>query len=48
MKVYWITGLSGVGKTTVAKMLYENLKLNSAVVLLDGDILRKVFGSDLG
>lgn len=47
--VYWITGLSGAGKTTIGTILYHKLreqKLN--VVLLDGDILREVFGNDLG
>lgn len=24
--VYWITGLSGAGKTTIGKLLYEKLK----------------------
>lgn len=47
--VYWITGLSGAGKTTIGKLLYEKIKeehLNT--VFLDGDTLRKVFGDDLG
>lgn len=47
--VYWITGLSGAGKTTVAKQLFDYLKeYKDNVVLLDGDILREVFGNDLG
>ncbi len=47
--VYWITGLSGAGKTTIGRIFYERLKriyLNT--VFLDGDALRKVFGDDLG
>lgn len=47
--VYWITGLSGAGKTTIGKLLYGKIrekKFNT--VFLDGDILRKVFGDDLG
>lgn len=47
--VYWITGLSGAGKTTVSKALYNKLKSKKDnVVFLDGDILRDVFGNDLG
>lgn len=47
--VYWITGLSGAGKTTIGKLLYEKLKEKYVnTVFLDGDILRKVFGDDLG
>lgn len=47
--VYWITGLSGAGKTTIGKLFYLKLKHDfSNTVFLDGDILREVFGSDLG
>lgn len=47
--VYWITGLSGAGKTTIGKLLYEKIKeKNPNTVFLDGDTLRKVFGDDLG
>ena len=41
--LYWVTGLSGAGKTTVGTMLYNYLKQKKdAVVLLDGDMLREV------
>lgn len=47
--VYWITGLSGAGKTTIGKLFYEKLKqVYSNTVFLDGDIMREVFGADLG
>lgn len=47
--VYWITGLSGAGKTTIGKLLYEKIRVEHAnTVFLDGDVLRKVFGDDLG
>lgn len=42
--VYWITGLSGAGKTTVGTLLFQNLKKKKEnVVLLDGDIIRTVY-----
>lgn len=47
--VYWITGLSGAGKSTIGKLFYQRLKkVCSNTVFLDGDILREVFGGDLG
>ncbi len=40
-RVVWITGLSGSGKTTVARLLKAALEMRGrAVVLLDGDELR--------
>lgn len=42
--VLWMTGLSGAGKTTLAKKLYDELKLKkNNVVWLDGDDIRKYF-----
>lgn len=47
--VYWITGLSGAGKTSIGKALYDKLKQDHPdIVFLDGDVLRDVFGNDLG
>jgi adenylylsulfate kinase-like enzyme len=43
--LYWITGLSGSGKTTIAKVLYKHIKLKySNTIILDGDVLREVLG----
>jgi len=48
-RVFWITGLSGAGKTTIGYLLYTKLKAQkNPIVFLDGDELRKVFGNDLG
>lgn len=48
-RVYWITGLSGAGKTTIGRLWYRELKeKQDNVVLLDGDQLRMVFGGGLG
>ncbi len=42
--VYWITGLSGAGKTTIGIKLYNYLKSKKDnVIRLDGDIMREVF-----
>lgn len=41
--LYWVTGLSGAGKTTVGTLLYNHLKQKkNSVVLLDGDMLRTI------
>ena len=48
-KLYWITGLSGAGKTTIGKLLYEYMKEKYPnTVIFDGDALRQAFGNDLG
>lgn len=47
--LYWITGLSGSGKTTIGNRLYYQIKKkNENIVLLDGDILKKIVGKELG
>ena len=48
-KLFWMTGLSGAGKTTLGNMLYDYLKKQYPnTVLFDGDALRQAFGNDLG
>ena len=43
--VFWITGLSGAGKTTVSKVLAKELRDQGCVVFeLDGDVLREIIG----
>lgn len=44
-KIYWFTGLSGAGKTTIGKLL-KNQVIDS--IILDGDDLRTGLCSDLG
>jgi adenylylsulfate kinase-like enzyme len=47
--VIWIAGLSGAGKSTVGKLVWEFLRSRTpSVVLLDGDELRAVFGGAIG
>jgi cytidine diphosphoramidate kinase len=47
--VVWITGLSGVGKTTLATALRERLEnAGSPAVLLDGDQLRGILPAAIG
>lgn len=47
--VIWLTGLSGSGKTTIARALEQELrKEGRAVCVLDGDCLRRGLCSDLG
>lgn len=45
----WFTGLSGAGKTTVAKALEKRLKeMGFKVERLDGDLVRQYLTRDLG
>lgn len=47
--LYWLTGLSGAGKTTIGNRLYYSMKTQKQnTVILDGDILKKIAGKDLG
>ena len=44
-KIIWITGISGTGKTTLAKYFLKYLK---NFIWIDGDKFRKIFNNDLG
>jgi glutamine kinase len=48
-RVFWITGLSGAGKTTVGEALWHRLRAaGRPAIHLDGDTLRGLIGRDLG
>ena len=42
--LFWITGLSGSGKTTIAKKIYSRIKKNfGPTIIISGDEIRKIF-----
>ena len=48
-RVYWLTGLSGAGKTTIGRLWRDELRAaGETVIFLDGDEMRAVFGTGLG
>jgi adenylylsulfate kinase-like enzyme/phosphohistidine swiveling domain-containing protein len=48
-RVYWITGLSGAGKTTLGVRLTQRLRqAGRPVIFLDGDKVRTAIAEDLG
>lgn len=46
--VYWITGLPGAGKTSIANLFYHHRKNIQPTILLDGDLLREVLANHVG
>ncbi len=45
----WIIGPSAVGKTTVSKIFYNQLKIkNDKLILIDGDQVRNLYENNLG
>jgi adenylyl-sulfate kinase len=45
----WLTGLSGAGKTTIARELLQHLQAQGQrVELLDGDVIRQHLAGELG
>ena len=46
--VYFFTGLSGAGKTTLGSLFYEHLRAQKPnVVFFDGDVLRSTTDKDV-
>ncbi|GHU19971.1 adenylyl-sulfate kinase [Betaproteobacteria bacterium] len=48
--IMWIIGLSGAGKSTLAQAVVDTVRRRAVpnVVLIDGDVLRSVWGDALG
>ncbi len=47
--VYWFTGISGVGKTTIGGKFYNHLRrVKKATIFLDGDAMRDILGPNIG
>jgi len=43
--VWWITGLSGAGKSTVGRLLHDAVSARGCpALLIDGDVMREVLG----
>ena len=47
--VVWLIGLSGAGKSTLANEIVSGANIEGVnIILLDGDVVREIFGNDLG
>lgn len=47
--VYFFTGLSGAGKTTIGGLFFRIMKSKkNDIILLDGDLIRPVYCEDIG
>lgn len=47
--IVWLVGLSGAGKTTIARALHQQWQAEApATVLIDGDEVREIFKHDQG
>ena len=47
--IIWLIGISGSGKTSISRALFNNLKNKiKNLILIDGDEFRKVMGNDIG
>ena len=44
----WLIGPSAAGKTTISKLLYQNIKKINNLVLIDGDKVRNLYENNLG
>tara|TARA_Y200000002_G_C22431897_1_gene558383 strand:+ start:203 stop:727 length:525 start_codon:yes stop_codon:yes gene_type:complete len=44
----WLIGPSAAGKTTISKLLYENIRKKNNLVLIDGDQVRQLYENNLG
>ncbi len=47
--VIWLIGLSGAGKSTIGRRLFQRLKdTRDNIVFVDGDVVRELWGDSLG